>query len=360
MFKGVDGVYVVSSLKKIDRLGSFLGNFGLSYNDVHVHEATEADDITHWTKDLIALFGRNTFGSNRYDMAESLTHYKLWQHIATTDNQLHIIFGDNSVMADIKGESPVASERFKSTWDNLIYPEIPADTTVLFLGGVLPELAGIYKLLLAPYDEHVVTFGKTTFSNFLFDAALDNGDDATERRWILHHMNAYTLTSRGAKLLVEMVSKHGFIKPAAHYLMRLMELDSPYVTYPVMVDSVPQDLPGVDLYSLGEPVLLSTVQQPTHHHAATAQSADVGGNTAQSAIGPITTVLLSVLGVPKTFKVDVEHHLTRAKLPFTYHSTLDSKKYADVSPAYRATDHMLNSRLKLSLLYFSPLSTYPS
>ena len=98
-------------------------------HNVHIQERFAAEEM-QWSEALSQLFGKNRFNSDKALMAQSLSHFLLWRHIATTEGERHLIFEDTQ---DVE-------ENFIDRWNREYYGAMPLEFKVLFLGGVEADL----------------------------------------------------------------------------------------------------------------------------------------------------------------------------------------------------------------------------
>ena len=70
-----------------------------------------------WTPKLGHLFRNSDFNYQVGNVGCTLSHYELWQHIASTDNELHLILEDDAIFG----------ENWIEKWNQEYYPELPND-----------------------------------------------------------------------------------------------------------------------------------------------------------------------------------------------------------------------------------------
>lgn len=114
--KGLDGVYVINLKRRADKLQQFRHLSGLRDNEFHVFEAVDGHALV-WNAEIDALFRNNTYGSRSGVVGCALSHYRLWQHIASTNDELHLIFEDDAEFV----------EDWVDKWNNEFYADLPAD-----------------------------------------------------------------------------------------------------------------------------------------------------------------------------------------------------------------------------------------
>ena len=74
---------------------------GLKRNEYHHYEAVNHTSVGIKDIEYLAkLFNRNAFGSETAIIAEALSHLTLWRHIASTQNEMHLVLTDEAVFVD--------------------------------------------------------------------------------------------------------------------------------------------------------------------------------------------------------------------------------------------------------------------
>ncbi len=80
-----------------------------------------------WTPKLGHLFRNNNFNYQAGVVGCALSHYELWQHIASTDNELHLIVEDDAIFG----------ENWIEKWNQNYFPELPANRFVAVFVALL-------------------------------------------------------------------------------------------------------------------------------------------------------------------------------------------------------------------------------
>ena len=84
-----------------ERLAAFEMRSGLDASQYHHFEAVDFKALRLNTfQYLDGLFNRNIFGSGTPMIAEALSHLTLWRHIATTQNEIHLVLTDDAAFVD--------------------------------------------------------------------------------------------------------------------------------------------------------------------------------------------------------------------------------------------------------------------
>jgi GR25 family glycosyltransferase involved in LPS biosynthesis len=99
--RGITTIHVMNLKRMPERLAAFEMRSGLDASQYHHFEAVDFTALRLDVFQYIAgLFNRNIFGSGTPMIAEALSHLTLWQHIATTQNEMHLVFTDDAAFVD--------------------------------------------------------------------------------------------------------------------------------------------------------------------------------------------------------------------------------------------------------------------
>lgn len=217
-------------------------------NPATIHEyLAQSPERLNQIQDLATLFSQSDFYSQHEHIASSLNHFRLWQHIATTNNERHVIFED----------SARPSADFKARWNGNFSAALPLTAKLVYLGGMLPSNMWLYKAgdVLEPYNDFFSRHSPNNFFRHDFLPGVDNFTQGAPTRRFFYAPCAYMLSSAGARDLVSFVEKYGFRKAAAHTLYRMLQwTDEAYATTPLMVQvSVPPKKASVPQASPKQP-----------------------------------------------------------------------------------------------------------
>ena len=117
--KGIDGIYVINLDRRPDRLQSFKERSGLGDADFHRLSAVDGKTLT-WSQDIHYLFRQNRFKWHAARIGCALSHYTLYQHIASTEDELHLVLEDDAQFID----------NWMDVWNSKMFDHLPADAFV--------------------------------------------------------------------------------------------------------------------------------------------------------------------------------------------------------------------------------------
>jgi GR25 family glycosyltransferase involved in LPS biosynthesis len=198
----VDGVYLINLQRRQDRLYSFLQRSALDASKLHITTAFDGQELT-WSPSLRKLFAGNHFHSRRALAAKGLSHFTLWRHIASTQDEFHLVLEDDAQL----------SAEFVQHWNNRFTHAFPPNADIVFLGGVQAQNRGPYYAngTLSRVSRYFNKHLSTTLFTADWDAGVDQGDPSTPTPAFHYRSVAYMLSSQAARDLVAMVSKYGLI-----------------------------------------------------------------------------------------------------------------------------------------------------
>ncbi len=260
---GVDGIYLINLKRRSDRLRKFKQVSQLYDNEFHVFEAVDGKAL-EWTDELQYLFRNNDFDYRTGIAGCALSHLHLWQHIATTQNELHLIFEDDAII-----EPDIIHE-----WNTKYFPILPRQrsgklsiynvlfdkvnfilvllhrifsSALVFLGGVVEqrELLTDHHNVTRPVNKHFREHIPAPLYDSerplpLYNAYIPAVDDVIPlepRRIFFYTGIAYMLSSSAARELISMVSEKGLAVANDMLVMRLLDRIVPgcYVVDPLLV-----------------------------------------------------------------------------------------------------------------------------
>ena len=112
--KGIDGIYLINLDRRPDRLARFKESSGLNLTDYYRFSAVDGATL-RWSPELQRIFGKNKVNSRAALLACSISHIKLWRHIASTKNEMHLVFEDDAVF----------EEDWIKKWNREYYQDMP-------------------------------------------------------------------------------------------------------------------------------------------------------------------------------------------------------------------------------------------
>lgn len=254
---GIDSVHVINLERRGDRLQQFFSNSGLSQDEVNVFTAVDKLTLS-MTDPIKKMFELSDYSYRRGIVACALSHLSLWEHIAATKNQTHLIFEDDAVFAP----------NFKATWNQKYANALPLDARLVYLGGMLDINKGVYHVgtVLHPVNRAIMSHLPTRFFSHDFIDDIDIGVRGGASRRYFYTAVAYAIHSDAARYLVDMVNAHGFRRGADHVLYRVMDrFEQVYATHPLLVhQAAPKDTDiQDDMLPVGDPPKLTRVSNAT-------------------------------------------------------------------------------------------------
>jgi len=227
--RGIDGVHVINLDRRPDRLESFMERSGLKPEEFNRFRAFDGKEI-RWNPEIDRLFRANKFGSRAARIGCALSHLALYRHIASTENELHLILEDDALFED----------RWIEKWNQQYSRVLPSDSALVYFGGVHPKNMPSFRNVVAPVNKYFVQHVPNTAYKHSFDPEVDLIDPAQPRRRFPYTGIAYALSSEGARILIDIIEKHGFIQPADIMRVKLLDLvDGCYTVHPLLV-SIPE------------------------------------------------------------------------------------------------------------------------
>jgi len=242
--QSIDGAYVINLSRRPDRLQRFMANSSFSRESVHVFDAFDGQALK-WSSGIETLFGTNKFNDARGMIGCALSHFAIWRHIATTENEFHAIFEDDAIFV----------EDFVAQWNARHSYALPFDADLVYLGGVLESNREHYGSAVQPLNKLFARHRATNFFTHNLDAVPSGGADpaataatqpATSTAFHYEAMG-YVLSSKGAQKLVDFVISNQFKQSLDLTLVKFMHSsDFVYAAYPPLVDA-PATIPELVL-----------------------------------------------------------------------------------------------------------------
>ena len=211
-YYGFDSVHVINLEHRADRMELFKKN-----NPVFAEKYVRFDAIygknLKLDTEIYRLFRNNNYGWIKNVMGCALSHYRIIQQFATGD------FGDKILIME---DDAVLSKDFIHMWPKMI-PDIPDDSDIIFLGGVLPCNM---KFLSGVTESVNNSFAKIKPNNFC----------GKNRRYFHFCTYCYILTKSGAKKLCDIIDNgSGIFHPIDHFFINCKDdLMNVYFSTPLL------------------------------------------------------------------------------------------------------------------------------
>jgi len=219
--KGIDEVYLINLARRSDRLTRFKHSHSSLKKSTYVLPAVDGKTL-QITPELVHCFRDNDFHWKKAVMGCAISHLTLWEKLANDKvASSYLILED-----DVKMPSSWLSE-----WKRMA-ENIPADTDVIYLGGVLPP----NKPALPLVTERVNADFARVKKNNLYGGQ--------ERRYFHFCNYAYVLTKSGAQKLVKLVKERGIFTSGDHMIVNHGDsLLNIYFTTPMLAGCFQEDDP---------------------------------------------------------------------------------------------------------------------
>jgi GR25 family glycosyltransferase involved in LPS biosynthesis len=217
---GIDEAYVINLEHRKDRLEKFKQNPNLK-DFAYVWKATDGRKLTMNTN-LARLFRDNDFKWKKSVMGCAISHMGLWEKLANDP-----VAKSYLIMEDDVRFSPDWYAKWMSAASH-----IPADTDVIYLGGVLPPNKPALPQVTEPVNPYFARVAK----NSLFGGV--------NRRYFHFCNYSYILTQNGARKLIKLIQQRGIFTSGDHMIVNhgdgYLNL---YFTTPLLTDCLQEDDP---------------------------------------------------------------------------------------------------------------------
>jgi alpha(1,3/1,4) fucosyltransferase len=194
--RGVDGVYIINLETREDRLQKFKNAHPGFATHVKRHVATYGRTLK-MTPEIAHLFRNNDFKWKKSVIGCALSHYSLWKKLRDDAGAAAYLILEDDV---------VFEPGFVETW-NRIVADMPADTSVVMLGGVLPPNKVALPMVTEPVNK---SFARVKVHN-LFGGEL--------RRYFHFCAYSYILTKAGAQQLCSLIEQRGIFTSMDHMIV---------------------------------------------------------------------------------------------------------------------------------------------
>ena len=113
---------MINLKRRPDRLNRFKLLSGLEDTEFELFEAIDGKKLT-WNDELQRLFKNNNFESLAGVVGCCLSHFNVWKQIASTENQLHLVFEDDANF----------EKDWIEKWNLEYFPDLPSSAFVSLL-----------------------------------------------------------------------------------------------------------------------------------------------------------------------------------------------------------------------------------
>jgi GR25 family glycosyltransferase involved in LPS biosynthesis len=224
---GIDHGFCINLDRRPDRLDGFYDRLPESLHDlVERFPAVDGRELS-MTPPIRALFESNDFRFRRNIIGCSLSHYGLWQLIASPEYPYDrtLVFEDDVWF----------SKRFLTLWNGEMASRLPSDFDLVYLGGLLgpATVAGMVDLM-AEHDGHI-------------DMPPDRYMAARENERFVRPLQiqfctySYIISRNGARKLCELVERDRFERSIDWFMIDRWPEMNVYATDPLLCWAVFQE-----------------------------------------------------------------------------------------------------------------------
>jgi GR25 family glycosyltransferase involved in LPS biosynthesis len=226
--KNIDNIFVINLDKRKDRWNN------LCKEEPFISSISERISAVNGTNIELSpyiksLFKNNTFGSKKSIMGCALSHIKIWTQIISSPGNYFLILEDDVRFLPNQ----------LSIWDNYA-TNIPKDSELLYIGGVLPPNKIALPSVLEPVNTYWAKIKPNNF--FSINTQLPTFHFCTY---------SYIISKTGAQKLLKFLfeSENKMIYPVDHFLVKLSLSLKTYVANPLITKCFQDDDP---LYQTAE------------------------------------------------------------------------------------------------------------
>ena len=194
--EGIDEAYVINLERRSDRLEKFKQTHKNIKDRVYLWKATDGRALT-LNPEIVHCFRDNDFKWKKSVMGCALSHLGLWEKLANDKlAKSYLIMEDDVVLNDRWILRWMASAK-----------DIPADTDVVYLGGILPPNKSVFPQVAEHVNDHFGRIAKNTLYS------------SNPRRYFHFCNYAYVLTQQGARKLINLVKEKGIFTSGDHMIV---------------------------------------------------------------------------------------------------------------------------------------------
>jgi len=198
--EGFDSIHVINLAHRKDRMELFEKNHPYLKGLYQRFDAINGRTLD-LTTDIQYLFRNNLFGWKKSIMGCALSHYRLWQKIASGQLGERVLILEDDVYFNAD---------FIEKWNKMV-EHIPAGSDLLFLGGLLPTNIWVLPKVTEPVNDSFAKIAK----NSLFGGS--------PKRYCHFCAYSYILTTAGAMKLCDKISNTGITMPIDNYMLNYDE-----------------------------------------------------------------------------------------------------------------------------------------
>jgi GR25 family glycosyltransferase involved in LPS biosynthesis len=224
---GIDHGFCINLDRRPDRRAAFYDRLPAPLHDlVERVPAVDGRDLA-MTPDLRALFEENDFHFRRNIIGCSLSHYRLWQLIASADYPYDrtLIFEDDVWF----------SCRFLALWNGQMAPRLPPDFDLIYLGGPLgPAMVAEMVDLMDRHDGHI----DIPLNSYM--ASREN-ESFVRPQQVQFCTYSYIVSRNGARKLCDLVERDKFERSIDWFMIDRWPEMNVYATDPLLCWAVFQE-----------------------------------------------------------------------------------------------------------------------
>lgn len=219
LLTGIDSVRVINLAHRGDRMDLFSKNHPfLQFERV---DAVYGKTIV-LNPEIYKIFKNNIFGWKKNVIGCTLSHYREWQKIANGD------LGERVLVLE---DDAVFDKDFIEKWEKMV-KDIPSDTDVIFLGGILPCNKGLLSRITESVNESFARIAK-------------NMHYGSETRICHFGTYSYIISKTGAKKMCDKILNLGICQPIDGFMMFYDEANfNQYFSTPLLIDCTQADDPN--------------------------------------------------------------------------------------------------------------------
>lgn len=204
--------YVINLDRRQDRYKSFIEAHPNMEKSVKRISACDGK-MLELDSEVRNLFRNNDFKWKKAIMGCAISHNRIWQDLAKKENTDSYLILEDDV-------------RFRKDWISVwekAFPHIPADTDVIYLGGILPPNRDSFQKAIEAVNEYFVRIKP----NDIFNPG--------HLRQYFHSCNySYILYGRGAKKLASLIHEKGIFTSGDHMIVNHMDKLNIYFMNPLV------------------------------------------------------------------------------------------------------------------------------